>query len=117
MKPQKIPKAVQTCQLITRPPRTLAGTTSAEKTGTVTSFRPMPTPRSTRQMASWPQFWVKPEPIGARSEKIAAMKMVHLRPTRLLIGSIPHVSMLKDCMDKPSCNLPEIQAVNKAIAI
>jgi hypothetical protein len=68
-------------------------------------------------MASWPQFWVKPEPIGARSEKIAAMNMVHLRPMRLLIGSILNVSMLNYCTNTSSSGLPEIQAVNKAMAI
>ena len=73
--PRKIPKAVQICQDMTRPPRTLAGTFSAENTGTVTSLRPIPTPRSTRQTASSPHFWLRPIPNGAKSEKMAAMKM------------------------------------------
>ena len=53
--PRKIPKAVQVCHDMTKPPRMFGGATSAEKTGTVTSFRPMPTPRSRRHATSWPQ--------------------------------------------------------------
>lgn len=49
-----LPKAVQTCHDMTRPPRMMAGEFSAEKTGTVTSFRPMPMPRSIlRQCQQW----------------------------------------------------------------
>ena len=37
------------CHDMTNPPRTSAGAFSAENTGTVTSFKPMPTPRRIRQ--------------------------------------------------------------------
>lgn len=67
-----------------------AGVFSAEKTGTVTSLRPIPTPKSTRQTASWPQVWEQAMPIGARREKIAAMKIVWRRPRMLLMGSEIH---------------------------
>lgn len=40
------PKAVQICQDMTKPPRIIAGEFSAEKTGTVTSLRPIPMPSS-----------------------------------------------------------------------
>ena len=102
--PRKIPNAVltesvyvshafrtvithQICHDMTSPPRTLAGTFSAEKTGTVTSLSPIPTPRSTRQTASWPHVWLRPMPKGAKSEKTAAMKMVPRRPQSSFTGS------------------------------
>lgn len=50
--PRKMPKAVQTCQVITNPPRMLVGAFSAEKTGTVTSLRPIPMPRRIRHATS-----------------------------------------------------------------
>ena len=77
----------QICQDMTSPPRTLAGTFSAEKTGTVTSLSPIPTPRSTRQTASSPHVWLRPIPKGAKSEKTAAMKMVPRRPQSSFTGS------------------------------
>lgn len=85
--PRKIPNAVQTCQDMTNPPRIFVGEFSAENTGTVTSFNPIPIPRSTRQAASWPQCWVNAEPMGATKLNTAAMKMVPLRPMAWLIGS------------------------------
>lgn len=88
--PRKMPKAVQICQLMTRPPRTLVGAFSAEKTGTVTSFRPIPMPSSIRQATSWPQVCVTAMPKGAMSEKMAAMKMVLRRPRNSLKGSDIH---------------------------
>lgn len=44
-KPSMIPKATKSCHDIVNAPRMLVGAFSAEKTGTVTSFRPMPMPR------------------------------------------------------------------------
>lgn len=85
--PRKMPNAVHTCQLITRPPRTLVGEFSAEKTGTVTSFRPIPMPKSTRQATSWPQVCVTAIPKGATKLKMAAMKIVPRRPSQSLKGS------------------------------
>lgn len=38
-------------------------------------------------MNSCCQEWVKPEPIGAMSEKMAPMKMTARRPKRLFSGS------------------------------
>lgn len=51
-RPQALPKAVQTCQDMTRPPRMMAGEFPAEKTGTVTSFKPMPMPSSILRLPS-----------------------------------------------------------------
>ena len=85
--PKKMPNAVQTCQDMTRPPRIFVGATSAEKTGTVTSFRPIPMPSSTRHAASWPQCCVVAEPMGAKRLKMAARKIVPRRPRRWLMGS------------------------------
>ena len=85
--PRKMPKAVQTCQDMTKPPRMFAGAFSAEKTGTVTSLRPIPIPSKILHATSWPQCWVHAEPRGANRLKIAPTKMVPLRPMRLLTGS------------------------------
>src|SRR5437763_12946810 len=87
MRTRKITKAVHTGHDITKPPRIMVGSTSAEKTGTVTSFRPMPIPRSIRHATSWPHDCVQAEPIGAKKEKMAARKMVSLRPITWLMGS------------------------------
>lgn len=84
---EDLPKAVQTCQDMTRPPRMSVGEFSAEKTGTVTSLRPIPMPRSMRQAASWPQVCETAMPKGARREKMAATKMTPRRPMRSLRGS------------------------------
>ena len=93
--PRKMPKAVQSCHDMTKPPRILVGATSAEKTGTVTSFRPMPMPRGILVATSWPQFCVVAEPMGDRRLKIAPMKMVNLRPKRSLKGSEIHPALRK----------------------
>jgi hypothetical protein len=50
-----VPKAVHICQDMTKPPRIIVGAFSAEYTGTVTSFNPIPIPSKTRQATSWPQ--------------------------------------------------------------
>jgi hypothetical protein len=91
--PRKMPKAVQTCHDMTRPPRMLAGEFSAEKTGTVTSLRPIPSPSKILHATSCPQCWVHAEPIGASRLKIAPRKMVPLRPRRLLMGSEIHAAL------------------------
>lgn len=54
--------------------------------------------------------------MGARREKTAAMKMVHLRPKMSLMGSIVAVSGMRS-YEYDLDNLPEIQAVNRAMAI
>lgn len=125
--PKKIPKAVlqtrsqlkylvraqkthQICQVMTSPPRMFAGATSAEKTGTVTSLRPMlitglaksrlqicipyPMPSRTRQAASCPQCCVTAEPRGAKNEKTAPMKIVVRRPSHSFKGSESHPALL-----------------------
>ncbi|CCF43248.1 hypothetical protein CH063_13012 [Colletotrichum higginsianum] len=93
---------------MTRPPRIRVGEFSAEKTGTVTSFRPIPIPRSILSMpvsdmnsclkwflwfsdyldaASWPQVCETAMPNGAISERMAATKMTPRRPRSSLRGS------------------------------
>ena len=43
-------KLAHSCQHMTKPPRTLAGTFSAEKTGEVDALGPIPNPRRSRQI-------------------------------------------------------------------
>lgn len=88
-----VPNAVHICQDMTSPPRIMAGEFSAEKTGTVTSLRPMPRPRSILQAASWPHVCERPIPKGARREKMAAMKMTPRRPSKLFRGSDSHPAL------------------------
>lgn len=75
---------------MTRPPRIFVGAFSAEKTGTVTSFRPMPMPSKTRVAASSPHFCVRAIPNGAIKLKMAPMKIVPLLPSQWLKGSEIH---------------------------
>lgn len=103
--PRKMPKAVQTCQDMTRPPRMFAGEFSAEKTGTVTSLRPIPMPSRILHATSWPQCWVHAEPMGASRLKIAPRKIVPLRPRILLIGSEIHPALFSQCVSI-SCSWP-----------
>jgi hypothetical protein len=107
--PRKMPKAVQICHVMTNPPRMLAGDTSAEKTGTVTSFKPIlkalsavvppilnetyPMPSKIRQATSWPQCWVQADPIGASNEKMAPKKIVPRRPSQWFRGSDIHPAL------------------------
>ena len=84
---RRIPNAVHSCQDMTNPPRMFLGATSAENTGTVTSFSPIPRPRSIRQATSWPHVCEQAIPMGANTPKIAPMKIVNLLPTRWLRGS------------------------------
>ena len=77
----------RTCQLITNPPRISVGEFSAENTGTVTSFRPIPMPSSIRVAASWPQVCERAMPNGARRENMPPMKMTPRRPKSSLRGS------------------------------
>jgi hypothetical protein len=62
----------------------------------VTSLRPIPTPRSTRQAASSPHFCDKPIPKDASREKIAAIKIVPRRPQSSLTGSFALSTMPKN---------------------
>lgn len=82
-----LPNAVQICHDMTRPPRTSVGAFSAENTGTVTSFNPIPMPSSIRVAASWPHVCETAIPKGATSEKIPPMKMTPRRPKISLRGS------------------------------
>ena len=98
---------------MTRPPRILVGAFSAEKTGTVTSFKPMPMPRSILHFgispkkhedscvahsylhaASCPQVCETAMPNGASREKTAATKMTPRRPRTSFRGSEIHPALL-----------------------
>lgn len=85
--PRKIPNAVHSCHVMTKPPRMLAGATSAEKTGTVTSLRPMPMPSKSLHATSWPQVWLTAMPKGESRLKMAPRKIVPRLPIRLFRGS------------------------------
>lgn len=87
LNPRKIPKAVQSCQDMTKPPRMTAGVFSAQKIGIVEAFRPIPIPRRRRTTNNCIQFWVTAEPMGVRTQKIDAMKIVPRRPRIRLQGS------------------------------
>jgi hypothetical protein len=78
----------QSCQLITRPPRILAGVFSAAYTGTVEALGPIPNPRRNRQMKSWYQFWVVADPMTDNVQKMPQKKMVPRRPKMLFKGSV-----------------------------
>jgi hypothetical protein len=92
------------------------GATSAEKTGTVTSFNPMPMPSRIRQATSWPHFCVAAEPMGANKLKMAARKMVPLRPMRWFIGSDNHPA-LYDCINSCYGSGQNFMTYNSAMEI
>lgn len=94
-----------------------AGEFSAAKTGTVTSFNPMPTPRSTRQIANSHQSCVVADPRGARTEKIAATKIVPLRPMKLLKGSEIHAVLQRRVRETIDGLLHSTETYKKAMAI
>ena len=85
---------------MTRPPLILVGATSAEYTGTVTSFRPIPIPSRMRVTMSSFQFWVTAMPIGESRENTAPMKMVLRRPSRWFRGSQIHPALWCDQRDQ-----------------
>lgn len=86
-KPRKMPKAVQSCQLIVRAPRIDVGLFSAAKIGTVEPLAPMPRPRMRRTTKSVCHECVKPEAMGVAMRIRAVMKIVPRRPKKLLSGS------------------------------
>jgi hypothetical protein len=78
----------------------LVGEFSAEKTGTVTSLRPIPIPSRIRVATSSPQCCVTAMPKGEMREKIAPMKMVPRRPTQLFRGSEIHPALSRSVRDQ-----------------
>ena len=83
-----MPKAVNSCHIMTRAPLTDAVEHSAAYTGIVALFGPMPNPRKRRKTNIVCQSFANACPRAKATEHKAARKIVPLRPSQWLRGQL-----------------------------
>jgi len=83
-----IPNAVHICHIITSAPRIGAGEHSAEYTGTVDDFEPIPRPSTNRAMKRLTQELATPSQIDATAAMKQEMKIVPRRAKYRFNGSV-----------------------------
>ena len=114
--PNMIPKATKICHDITNAPRILAGAFSAENTGTVTSFRPIPIPKRIRQAKICGQDCETAWPRGASKLNMAPRKIAPRLPIHSLTGSDNQQALQKSAL-LFNLIVASKRAYNNAIAI